>query len=113
MVSKFLFQWSYHVGLFAHIRNTGCSKSHAPSLTHYILRYENSIALKEVCLDFETPKSTGTDPSSMFLYIFNLSILIRINRLGGHHGIMFGITKNVKGYSILTYFVYCYAIFIS
>ena len=30
---------------------TGCPKSHAPSLTRYILRYENSIAIKEVLLD--------------------------------------------------------------
>ena len=30
---------------------TGCSKSHAPSLTRYIFRYENSIAMKEVCLN--------------------------------------------------------------
>ena len=31
--------------------STGCPKSHAPSLTRYIFRYENSIAIKEVCLD--------------------------------------------------------------
>ena len=30
---------------------TGCSKSHAPSLTRYILRYENSTTIKEVYLD--------------------------------------------------------------
>ena len=30
---------------------TGCSKNHAPSLTCYIFRYENNIAIKEVCLD--------------------------------------------------------------
>ena len=30
---------------------TGCPKSHAPSLKRYILRYENSIAIKKVCLD--------------------------------------------------------------
>ena len=30
---------------------TGCSKSHAPSLTRYILRYNNSITIKEVCMD--------------------------------------------------------------
>ena len=31
--------------------NTGCSKSHAPSLTQYILSHENSRAIKEVYLD--------------------------------------------------------------
>ena len=30
---------------------TGCPKSNAPSLTCYILRYENSIVIKEVCSD--------------------------------------------------------------
>ena len=30
---------------------TGCPKSHAPSFMNYILRYENNIAIKEVCLD--------------------------------------------------------------
>ena len=31
--------------------STGCPKSHAPSLTRYILRYENGMAIKEICLD--------------------------------------------------------------
>ena len=34
--------------------STGCPKSHAPSLTRYIFGYENSIAIKEVCVDRAT-----------------------------------------------------------
>ena len=50
---------------------TWCSKSHAPpSLTRYILRYESSIAIKEVCLDRVTLHNccdTKHDPIDDFL----------------------------------------------
>ena len=33
-----------------YVNNTGCPKSHASSLTRCILRYGNSVAIKELCL---------------------------------------------------------------
>ena len=55
---------------------TGCPKSHAPSLTRYIFRYENSIAIKEVCLDRVTLHNfcdTKHDPiDDLFTYLSKL-----------------------------------------
>ena len=55
---------------------TGCPKSHAPSLMCYILRYENGIAIKEVCLDRVTLHNFGDtkhDPiDDLFTYLSKL-----------------------------------------
>ena len=67
----------------------------------------------KVTQNFETPSNTSTDPSSMFLYILNLSTLIWKSCNEVINGVMFGITTIVKGYSFQTYFLYCYAIFLS
>ena len=52
---------------------TGCPKSHAPSLTCYIIRCENSKAIKEVCVDRVTLHNvcdTKHDPNDdLFTYL--------------------------------------------
>ena len=51
----------------------GVPKVMPPSLTRYILRYENSITIKEVCLDRETLHNfcgTKHDPHGWPLYLF-------------------------------------------
>ena len=56
--------------------DTGYSKSHAPSLTRYILRYENIIAIKEICSDRVTLHNlydTKHDPiDDLFTYLSEL-----------------------------------------
>ena len=62
LVSKFIL----HISQIGHPQwiNTGCPKSHAPSLTRYILKFGNNIAIKEICLNrvslhnFLTPNMT-------------------------------------------------------
>ena len=46
IVLKYLSKW-----VIVYNIRTGCPKSHAPSLTRYIIRYENRIVIKEVCSD--------------------------------------------------------------
>ena len=72
----------------------------------------------KVTQNFETPKSTSTDPSCMLLHILKLSILIQINRQRGHQQGKFGsqtlcratLSKHMIQFM---YFLRGYAIFVS